>query len=203
MRTNRDLYRAIGELAGRYKSSDRSLEQYLLALLRLARSHYRAHGDALSLPDFCRLLTDAFTADPISFEPRWRDDYSALDTRLPGFAGCEATFIRQIVDLREMDETGKLADEMRYFGIFAPRGSRWYNFSPTIYLECAAAGSVGGWEPGDATGREFVPGEVIVMDSEGNFGSVDPRSIEHPVVEIPQITWEQLKEFLWSGQSYE
>jgi hypothetical protein len=62
---------------------------------------------------------------------------------------------------------------------------------------------MGGWEEGDPTGRAFVPGEVAVFDSGGGFTSVDPRSIQHPTVEIPQITWEQFKEFLWSGQSYE
>jgi hypothetical protein len=203
LKTNRDLYRAIGELVERRKSSDRTLEQYLRALLGLARQYHDDNADALSVSDFHRLLSEAFTADPIDFEPRWREECRSLDTSQPAFVGCEAALIQQIVDLREMDEAGILSNEYRYFGIDAPRGARWYNFAPTIYLECAAAGSIGGWEPGDPTSRDYVPGEVAVFDDEGNIHSADPQSIERPIVEIPHITWEQVQDFLWCGQSYE
>ena len=37
--TNRELYRAVEEIAERYKLSDRSLEHYLLALLALVLPH--------------------------------------------------------------------------------------------------------------------------------------------------------------------
>ena len=65
--------------------------------------------------------------------------------------------LRQIVDLREMRDAGMLAKKWIELGIDAPRGGRWFNFEPVQYLECAAAGSIGGWEPGDATGRANPP----------------------------------------------
>ena len=77
------------------------------------------------------------------------------------------------------------------------------NFVPAAYLECAAAGSLGGWEPGDPTGRDFVPGQVAVMDSEGNVQSVDPQNIDRTIVDISQLSWEQFQDFLVCGQIYE
>lgn len=202
--TNRDLYLAIGELSQSHASSDRSLEQYLLALLELARQYHRQGAPStLSLSEFSRLLSDAFTTDPAAFDPSWREQYSALDRTLPGFAGWEAKIIRQIVDLREMEEAGTLRDEQRYFGVNAPRGARWYNFSPAGYLECGMAGSLGGWEPDDPTGREFVPGQVTVLASQGTFQSVNPQDIERPIVDMPQLSWEDFQDFIICGQIYE
>ena len=202
--TNRDLYLAVGELGQKHASSSRTLEQYLLALLGLARHHHRQSAPpALSLADFSRMLSDAFTADPVTFEAAWREQYNALDRSRPGFAGWEAKIIRQIVDLREMDEAGTLRDEQRFFGINAPRGARWYNFTPAGYLECGMAGSLGGWEPDDPTGREFVPGQVTVMDSQGGFYAADPRDIKRPITDLPALSWEDFQDFMICGQIYE
>jgi hypothetical protein len=38
---------------------------------------------------------------------------------------------------------GTLANDQRYFGVDSPRGSRWYNFDPLTFLECAVAGTFG------------------------------------------------------------
>lgn len=199
--TNRDLYTAIGELGQRYASSARTLEQYLSALLGLTR-HHRARS-TVSISDFYELLCEAFTADPVSFDPAWREQYAALDPDQPGFVGWEATLIRQIVDLHEMEEAGTLKNKYRYFGVNAPRGSRWYNFDPAGYLECAMDGSLGGWEPGDPTGRDFVPGQVAVISSQGTVESVDPQDLERPVVDLPGLSWDQFQNFIVCGQIYE
>lgn len=67
--TNRDLYLAIGELGKQYASCDRTLEQYLLALLGLTRNPYnQSDQTALSPSDFYRLLAEAFTTDPFPFD---------------------------------------------------------------------------------------------------------------------------------------
>lgn len=198
--TNRELYQFIGELVQRDASSTRTLEQYLLALLGLTR--HSQDQSALAPSDFSRLLADAFTAAPLAFDSAWREQYESLDRTWPGFAGWEAKIIRQIVDLREMDEAGTLQDEQRYFGVNAPRGARWYNFDPGTFLECAMAGSLGGWEPDDDTGREFVPGQVAVMGPDG-IQSVNPQDIERPIVDISEMSWEQFQDFLISGQIYE
>ena len=202
--TNQELYRAIGELGERYAASGRALEQYLSALLGLARQHCcESVPESLSPFDFIRLLSEAFTAEPLTFEAKWREEYSALNAELPGYAGWEAVLLQQVVDLREMDEAGTLDNPHRYFGVNAPRGSKWVNFDPVTYLECAMAGSFGGWEPTESTGRQFVPGQVAIMDSQGNVQSVDPQSVERPIVMLTQISWEEFQEFLVCGQTYE
>ena len=68
--------------------------------------------------------------------PPWDTDLtSSLPDRSSDFGRWQATLIRQIVDLREMEENGTLADRDRYFGVNSPRQSRWYNFEPPSYLE--------------------------------------------------------------------
>lgn len=201
LQTNRDLYLAVGELCRLNQATDRSLEQYLAALLRLVG--HLGHRDTISLDVFHSLLADAFTAESSMFDQKWRETYVDFNTTASGFQGVVATLVRQIVDLREMEETGSLADEFRFFGINAPRGSRWYNFSPASYLECGMAGSLGGWEPGDDTGREYVPGKVAVLNEDGTIQSVNPEDLDRPVYETGELSWDDIQEFLLCGQIYE
>jgi hypothetical protein len=111
--------------------------------------------------------------------------------------------LRQIADLREMAESGILQDEQKYFSISSPRQSPWYNFDPRGYLECAMAGSSGGWDPDDDTGRQYVPGEVAVLAEDGSIQSSNPEDLPNPTFEMPVITWEQFKDFIVCGQIYE
>lgn len=102
-----------------------------------------------------------------------------------------------------MAEQGILADEERYFGIDSPRGQRWYNFDPCTFLECAVAGSLGGWQSGDDTGREYVPGQVAVMSDDGKVEVADPEDVPDPVISIGELSWETFQSFLGCGQWYE
>jgi len=198
---NHDLYVSIGDLSSQHRSNTLSLELYLLALLQ--RAEPLATLDSLTPAQFLDLLSTAFEAPPRQFEDAWRSEYEHLDPDLTGYDGWKATLIRQIVDLREMAEDRSLEHEFRYYGIDSPRGGRWYNFDPATYLECAAAGSLDGWEPGDDTGREFVPGECAVIDPTGEIRVADPRDLERRRVDMPQITWELFKDFVVCGQIYE
>lgn len=200
METNRELYLAINELCDRQAENDRSLEQYLSALVRLALQY--SSQETLSLSEFYGLIRDAFDAEPLPFDETWRnpDDVVADNA---SFARWRSTVIGQIVDLHEMSETGILAEEQRYFGVNSPRGSRWYNFDPVGYLECAMAGSFGGWEPDDSTGRLFVSGTVATIDEHGNLQNVEPQDLDRPVVIIQTLSWEDFQGFVWCGQMYE
>lgn len=170
IRTNRDLYLAIGELLKLEEKNQCSLETYLLALLSLGQDYQ--HHKTLTPDEFLGLLGKAFHTMPLPFDDAWRkQDY---DPKLEGFAAWQHRIIYQIVDLREMAENNTLNDKMRYFGIDAPRGARWYNFDPCTYLECGLAGSFGGWEEGDDKGREYVPGPVVVLGESGKMESADP-----------------------------
>jgi hypothetical protein len=199
--TNRELYLAITRLAGEHKGDERSLEVFLLALLRKAEA-FGAHR-SLTLAEVHDLISAGFTHDPASFQEEWRQAYDGLPAEEEGYVGWHATLVRQIVDLREMDESGALEDKMRYFGLTSPRVTSWYNFDPCGYLECAMAGSFGGWEPGDATGRSFVPGLVAVLAEDGSTVAVDPATLERRVSFLPEVSWDQFKDFLVCGQIYE
>ena len=201
-RTNRDIYLAIAELvAEKSRAPDRDLEEYLRALLAAARSFQSI--DALSAEEFLEILANGFTADPLPYDARWAERYDADTGVGDGFARCEAILVRQVVDLREMRDAGILDREWIELGVDAPRGGRWYNFDPRQYLECAAAGAIGGWEPGDPTGRIFVPGPVAVTHRDGNITSADPRALERPIYPVTRVTWEQFADFLYCGQNYE
>src|SRR5262249_46794018 len=129
--------------------------------------------------------------------------YAEDFTNQRGFVGWEARLIRQVVDLREMAEGGMLDNELCYFGINAPRGPRWYNFDPCTFLECATAGTYGGWQPGDATGRAYVPGPVAVLGEDGRLTTRDPREVPAPRVPVLEVSWDDFCHFLGNGQWYE
>ena len=62
-------------------------------------------------------------------------------------------------------------------GIDAPRGSRWYNFDPCAFLECATAGTFGGRNWKDDPAREATT--------------------------LAAVSWEEFRDFLGAGQWYE
>ena len=172
-----------------------SLEHYLSNLLR--RGTHLAHKEALDLEEFFFLLRDSF--DDSDNIPR----IDTVENPARGFRRWQSIISKQIQDLREMEEKKQLRNQLRYFGNYAPSGRIWFNFDPLTYLECGAAGSIGGWEEGDETGRSYISGQVAYRDSEGKMTSCDPREIDEPIVEVPQITWQMFIDFIRCGQYYE
>lgn len=201
IKTNRDLYVAIGDLIEQRKNTSLTLEAYLSTLWSLGRAS--SHEPGLSVDTFFQLLSSGFDGPAPAFDESWRSRYAPDHDELAGFDGWETAILRQIVDLREMDKAGTLANEMRYFGVNSPRGGYWYNFDPCSFIECAMAGSFGGWQPGDNTGRDYVPGKVAVMNESGEIESRDPQDIDNPVFAMSSISWDAFREFLWCGQHYE
>jgi len=208
LRTNRDLYLFIASLGqdavqtAETTERERSLEDYLKVLWQLGTSHQET--ETLSLATFAGLLDAALHRDaPPPFEVGWSHGYHRGEDTLVGYARWERTILDQIVDLHEMQDAGILANEHRYFGVDSPRGSRWYNFAPLTYLECAMAGTFNGWRPGDSTGRDFVPGPVAVMDEAGHITSADPRDLEDPICPIDAVSWDMFADFLECGRCYE
>ncbi len=192
MNTNRELYKSVeGLLKEKKGQSIPLLEAYLSALIR--RASRFANRESVSLEEFFSLLRDAFDG------PGETMPYSAS----PGFQKWKLQVEQQIEDLQQMARSGQLQDERRYFGISAPSGRQWYNFDPCAYIECGAAGSLGGWVEGDETGRTYVPGQVACMRSDGAIASCDPRDLDRPPVGIHEITWEMFSDFAWCGQNYE
>jgi hypothetical protein len=202
--TNRDLYLAVGRIIKANRESSRSLEMYLRALRQLGISRHTQ--DAIAGEEFAAFLGDAFVIEP-AHDGAWSEEEALAAGGQPEsaaeFTGWLVAITSQIVDLREMDEAGQLADKMRYFGIDSPRGHRWFNFDPCGYLECAMEGSVGGWEPEDESGRTFVPGEVAALDENGQLVTMQPEDVPRPVYEMGAVTWAMFGEVLWAGQCYE
>lgn len=198
--SNRDLYLEIAKMLPEHRQDSRPLSHYLRALLGL----FQAYRDKPSLTpsEFLQVLGQAFKAEAAPVDGSWFE-LSPQDARQVGYEGFSSILKAQIVDLIEMEQEGMLKDEQRYFGIDAPRGARWYNFDPCTYLECGMTGSLGGWEEGDDTGREYVPGKVAVLGADGKWTSVNPEEIESPVVVMEELDWETLKQFLYCGQQYE
>jgi hypothetical protein len=200
--TNRELYFEIGELVNDPARARRvDLEGYLRALLRCCREY--AAADDISAEQFFAVLERAFAEDPLDYDPAWATVYDRHGKDRGGYSGFESVLLRQIVDLREMRASGILERKWIELGADAPRGGTWFNFHPRTYLECAAAGSIGGWEPGDATGRDFVNGEVAVLDDQGNVTSADPRDVDRPVHPLGRVTWDDFADFVSCGQVYE
>jgi hypothetical protein len=173
--TNRDLYFAVLQLIAQYRESNRSLEDYLRAMVRVTAPYHEQRPTSLTLDEFVGVLADAFTAEPYFFSDEFQsilvDSIFVLDDGAePGYLGLEYRAVRQIFDLAEMAANGQLKDESRYLGIEAPHGDWWSNFDPCSFLECATRGS-------------FIDG---VEDSP-----------------IGAISWEQFRDFLGTGQAYE
>ena len=183
VRSNRDLYQFVAGLRERHARAPRSLEDYLKTLWRLCPD-----GAALSLARFAGVLEAALHEPVPAFDPAWlqRDHDRTEDTPR---ARWESTILAQVVDLHEMALAGTLEYEHRGGGMDAPRGARWYNFEPPGYLECAVAGTVGGWHAGDATGRIALPPGAMIDDD--------------PTVVIDAFDWEAFDDFLFAGQTYE
>jgi hypothetical protein len=201
LRTNRDLYLFVAEICRANAQSDRTLEDYLKALWRLG-SVERERG-ALPLARFAALLEEALRSEAPQFDPIWSRNYLRDMNGFSGYVHWEQTILRQIVDLHEMEEAGTLGNDLRYFGVDAPRGLRWFNFDPLTFLECAAAGTFDGWRSGDPAGRDYVPGPVAVLDEAGRISSADPRDLGEPTVDLGPISWDTFAEFLGAGQWYE
>jgi hypothetical protein len=197
--TNRELYLSVRTQSERHRGGGLALEAYLRALWSLARP-VRARA-SLSGEELIALLTDAWTAPAPPFDERWRGPGAAPD-EAPGFEGWERRILSQIRDLREMEEAGTFESDSLYFGVAAPSGRLWYNFSPAAYLEAGVEGTFGGWQPGDA-GRVLVPGEVAAVGPDGTITSVDAAEIDDPVEPLGRVTWERFADFLYSGQAYE
>ena len=197
--TNRDLYLAVRTLGAGHHGSTRTLEEYLRALWQLAR--LLRERAALTGEELIRLLGEAWTAPAPPFDERWRTLVAEAGAR-PGFGRWEGQILGQIRDQRELEEAGAFDNEYLAFGVDAPGGGRWYNFHPAGYLEAAAQGTFGGWQPGDE-GRIQVPGLVAVLGADGTVTSVDASEIDHPVEPLGEITWERFADFLYWGQSYE
>lgn len=218
MITNRDIYLSVVEIAERAGESSRNLEEYLRALLGIV-CRYQEFSE-LSPSDFISILSDSLMADPLPYHADWVNNSETESAKAPvsplaavrypkikrnssHFTDFEGTVQRQVVDLREMYAAGTFEDEMRYFGVAAPRGAYWYNFDIGTYLKCAVAGGYGGWEPEDPASGQPVAEEAAVLDAGGSITIEDPARVKSLRFPVQSVTWADFISFVHCGQSYE
>ena len=140
MRTNQDIYQLASQLARAPEVP--SLTRYLGAMRWLVE---RARDETPSPDLLARLLEGAMVAPPQAFDPAaYTPNPSAT-----GHAAVLEVLSRQLRDLTEMTATGIIDDPHRFFGIDAPSGARWYNFTVAGYLECGIRGTMGGYDDDD------------------------------------------------------
>ncbi|GGV28188.1 hypothetical protein GCM10010182_58930 [Actinomadura cremea] len=196
VRTNRDLYLVFLHLGQEARAASWSLSAFLRALWKVSGPlRDRAHLDP---DDVAAMFSAAATVSPAPFDPAW----SGADLALPGpepggYADWERVVLSQIADLEDF-LTAPPGPRAR-FGVDAPRppGSgpratpvRWYNFDPATYLECAVAGSLGGWDAADGARVPLPPAP----------GASPVRSY---VREVRAMTWAELARIAVCGQVYE
>lgn len=183
--TNRDLYRDLLSLLELRRGPRLPLEAYLRSLISLLND--RATPEAPDIHELLFLLDRAFETRPADLEEAWRKTSEPAD-------GESRTAVidllrRQVLDLRDLEKTGGIDDPLRYFGLDAPSGARWYNFEAATYLECACQGSFGGWEEGVGEARVRIEGEDETVDDD--------------LLELGFLRWSDLAVFFSMGQYYE
>ncbi|QXJ26186.1 hypothetical protein AGRA3207_007804 [Actinomadura graeca] len=196
VRTNRDLYLHFLHLGQEARAASWSLSAFLRALWKVSAP---LSGRAeLEPDDVAAMFTAASATPPAAFDPAWR----AKDLSLPGggpegYADWERVVLSQLADLE--DFLAAPPGPQARFGADAPRPDgagrratppRWLNFDPATYLECAVAGSLGGWDAADGARVPLPAGP----------GETPARSY---VRAITTMTWGDLARIAVCGQMYE
>jgi hypothetical protein len=185
IKTTGDFVRFVTNLAMTTGTeSQRSLEEYLRALLRLVEQYPH---DAPNFTLVAGLLEEAFTTAPAEFDRDWliytepplhypskgrkvsrEKTGTGPDAEKENFQFLREMLWYQIADLHLMREQGyfEKSPMMLYLGVTSPTNHSWYNFSPESFLKCAVAS----W---DANSQDST------------------------------FSWYDLKIFLWLGQIYE
>lgn len=192
LKTNRDLYRFVADLKAQHQHNQPPLHDYLVALRTLATQHAAEEG--ITLPQLAALLSGAFFAQP---EGDIKEDICGE------FHAWQTYLTKQISDLDDMRAAGLLSGENPSFGVDSPNGTRWLNFEPCSFLNCAVVGSVGGWDRGNEGTKTLAPGQVIDLSDASVVISAEPNVAEDTVFEMETFTWGDFEDFLWAGQTYE
>ncbi|GLZ12846.1 hypothetical protein Acsp04_30810 [Actinomadura sp. NBRC 104425] len=196
VRTNRDLYLHFLHLGQEARAASWSLPAFLRALWKVSTP--LSDRESLSPDEVAAMFSAAATTPPPDYDPAW----STADLSLPGgeprgHADWERVILSQLADLE--DFLAAPPGPHARFGVDAPRPpgggrratpARWYNFDLATYLECAVAGSLGGWDAADGA-RVPLPA-----------GSGDPpaRSYVRP---LTSMSWADLARIAVCGQVYE
>ncbi len=136
--TNGDFRRQVLALAeGPARTTSLSLQEYLQSLWGLLQP---LAGQKVTYGLLARCLEQAFLAPSVPFDEAWleyREPPDLEDDSADTFAILRQMIWFQIADLHRLAQIGKLDDPHRYLGLRSPTGHSWYNFDPSLFLECA------------------------------------------------------------------
>jgi len=189
--THRDLYVTAVRRVSAHPGRDRPLEEYLRAMLGLLRA-LRLRPE-LRASEFLDVVVGALSAPAIPFEPAW-DELPAAE--VPGSATAAAalaTLARQVAELRRIAAAGLLSTDNREFGLDAPRGGRWSNFTPAVFVECGLRGAFAGVAL-EESNRSMLGGPRLAEQS----GIMIARAVP-----MSWVTWDDVTSFLVCGQCHE
>ncbi|GAA2595577.1 hypothetical protein SMC26_37200 [Actinomadura fulvescens] len=197
LHTNRDLYLHFLHLGQEARASSWSLSTFLRSLWKVSAP--LRDRDPLAPDDVAAMFSAAAATPPAEFDPAWLSKDLSLPGREPdGYGDWERVILSQLADLADF-RTAPPGPQAR-FGVDAPRPPgtgrratprRWYNFDPATYLECAVAGSLGGWDTADGT---RVP---LAAGAEG------PARSRCYLRSITTMSWADLARIAVCGQIYE
>ena len=197
LRTNRELYLHIVDMPLSKEAEKRPLEDYLRALLELAKQH--RDSEAIEIDDFAHMLEKAFTAP--APEPDWA---SAEPGEHPGggFEKWERILLLQIRSLRRMEKDGSINDRLRYLdGVALPDGSVWFNFDPHSYLESGLSDTFGRHGASDESYMEY-PVVNPAMQNEEDAASMLYQQYKTRQTAIVHVTWGDFIKFISCGKGH-
>ena len=146
VKTLPDFHRFVGTLLPIAHATNRTLEEYLRAVLGLVGAHCDTPP---SYRLFAEILAQAFDAETIGVKCGPFDRSSARLEPTDEYAKLIDRLVEQVVDLRQMRDAGQLdlpAGE-QWLGLRAPSGRQWFNVTVFAYLEPTARQA--GHEPDD------------------------------------------------------
>ncbi|MGC4813211.1 hypothetical protein ACLQ29_22015 [Micromonospora sp. DT228] len=196
-RTNRDLYRRLVREGEQMNAAGHSLDRFLRAWWQVSRP--LSDQVRLDLDTVAAMVAAAGMVEPAPLRASWRSASFPYTHEPTTYAHWEAIVLSQIADLADFVDQGPL-DKYAYFGVAAPRTAgcaralttTWYNFDPNTYLECGAAGALGGWSEDDGI-RKPLPGPHAELVNEREPGD---QAIDF-------LGWDDLADLARCGQQYE
>ncbi len=188
-----DLYVRVAALLQLRAGDAPPLIDYLRQLQ--ARAEPLGGRDGLSLPEFIELLELSFGPAP--------ERQQLTASAQPGYQSWRTRLDAQIHDLQQMAESGALSSDLRYYGLDAPSGARWYNFDPRSFLECAAAGCTRSPDPVPDVEREDADPSLAAGPDRITRNVADDIDPRVAASDRDIWTWEMLIRFLDAGQMYE
>jgi len=190
--TNRDLYLHVLKIGRDARAASWSLSAFLRTLWKTSTA--LRGRETVELDEVAALFAAAGSNPPPPYDPGWTTKDLTISGDAPSsYEDWENVLLSQIADLEDFltDPRGARQDEI----VLAPRPEgtgarstprRWRNFDPASYVECAVAGSLGGWKVEDG-GR--VPEEGSTLK-------------ESPVREVGEFDWVELSRLIVCGQLF-